>query len=141
MIAGRAASIALRDVRDSCDCSLLPRALAWSVMANDYGHLRHNGISYFNQPDHELIDRTSEEAKKFLVDLARGTIPVASVPRPASTARDWPALFSQAGLPAADTNGVTLADATLSFAWRSHFVAAMEGEISPKVRATANAKG
>jgi len=44
VIAGRAASIALRDVRDSCDCSLLPRALAWSVMANDYGHLRHNGI-------------------------------------------------------------------------------------------------
>jgi hypothetical protein len=43
-IAGRMASIALRDVRDSCDCSLLPRALAWSVMANDYGHLRHNGI-------------------------------------------------------------------------------------------------
>jgi len=44
VIAGRAASIALRDVRDTCDCSLLPWALAWGVLANDYGHLRHNGI-------------------------------------------------------------------------------------------------
>ncbi|MFU0505623.1 DEAD/DEAH box helicase [Pseudaminobacter sp. NGMCC 1.201702] len=98
-------------------------------------------LSYFNQPDHELIDRTSEEAKKFLVDLARGTMTVASVPRSTSITRDWPTLFSQAGLPAADTNGVTLAEATLSFAWRSHFVAAKEGEISPKVREAANAKG
>ena len=66
---------------------------------------------------------------------------MASVPRLGSTTLDWPTLFSQAGLPAADTNGVTLAAMTLPFAWRSHFVAAMEGEISPKVREAANAKG
>jgi hypothetical protein len=44
VIAGRAASVALDDVRNSCEFSLLPRALAWSVLANDYGHMRHNGI-------------------------------------------------------------------------------------------------
>lgn len=44
VIAGRTASVALGDVRDSCDFSLLPRALAWSVLANDYGHMRDNGI-------------------------------------------------------------------------------------------------
>lgn len=98
-------------------------------------------LSYFNQPDHELIDRTSEEARKFLIDLARGTITVASVPRPIASARDWPALFSEAGLPAADANGVTLAEATLPFAWRSHFVAAALSDISPQVREAANAKG
>ncbi|MBN9079701.1 MAG: AAA family ATPase [Rhizobiales bacterium] len=44
VIAGRTASVALGDVRDSRDFSLLPRALAWSVLANAYGHMRHNGI-------------------------------------------------------------------------------------------------
>jgi hypothetical protein len=44
VIAGRAASVALDDVRDSCEFSLLPWALAWAVLANDYGHLRHDGI-------------------------------------------------------------------------------------------------
>ena len=31
-------------------------------------------LSYFNQPDHELIDRTSDEAKQMLIDLARGRV-------------------------------------------------------------------
>jgi hypothetical protein len=44
VIAGRAASVALDDVRESCDFSLLPWALAWAVLANDYGHLRYDGI-------------------------------------------------------------------------------------------------
>lgn len=98
-------------------------------------------LSYFNQPDHELIDRTSEEAKKFLVDLARGTIVVASAPKPAVTTQDWQALFTQAGLPAPDGTGVSLADTPLPFAWRGHFVAATEGEISSEAKEVANAKG
>lgn len=44
VIAGRTASVALDDVRESCDFSLLPWALAWAVLANDYGHLRYDGI-------------------------------------------------------------------------------------------------
>ena len=38
-------------------------------------------LSYFNQPDHELIDRTSDEAKQMLIDLARGQVVVAVAPR------------------------------------------------------------
>ena len=34
-------------------------------------------LSYFNQPDHELIDRTSDEAKQLLIDLARGQVVLA----------------------------------------------------------------
>jgi hypothetical protein len=98
-------------------------------------------LSYFNQPDHELIDRTSEEARKFLVDLARGAIMATSVARPVTTTRDWPALFSEAGLPSADASGVTLAEANLPFAWRSHFVAATEREISSEVEEAARARG
>lgn len=98
-------------------------------------------LSYFNQPDHELIDRASAEAKKFLVDLARGAITVASVPRPAAMTQDWQALFTQAGLPAPDKTGVTLADTTLPFAWRGHFVAVTEEEISAEAMEVANAKG
>ena len=44
VIAGGTASVAVDDVRESCDFSLLPWALAWAVLANDYGHMRNNGI-------------------------------------------------------------------------------------------------
>lgn len=98
-------------------------------------------LSYFNQPDHELIDRTNAEAKKFLVDLARGTIAVAHDPTIAATAQDWQSLFTKAGLPATDDSGVTLADTALPFAWRSHCVAATEGEISVEASQSADAKG
>ena len=40
-------------------------------------------LSYFNQPDHELIDRTSDEAKQMLIDLARGRVVLAAAPEPA----------------------------------------------------------
>ena len=35
-------------------------------------------LSYYNQPDHELIDRTSDEAKQLLIDLVRGQVVLAS---------------------------------------------------------------
>lgn len=98
-------------------------------------------LSYFNQPDHEMIDRTSQEAKQFLVDLARGTITVVGGSRPVATTRDWQTQFAQAGLPVPDGNSVTLVDTSLPFAWRSHFVAATEDEISTEVMKAADVKG
>jgi len=98
-------------------------------------------LSYFNQPDHEMIDRTRDETKKFLIDLARGTIAVTVVPTRSAADSDWESLFVQAGLPTADASGVTMADTSLPFAWRSHYVAATVGEISGAAEDAAAAKG
>ncbi|RWE12784.1 MAG: DEAD/DEAH box helicase [Mesorhizobium sp.] len=98
-------------------------------------------LSYFNQPDHELIDRASEQAKTFLVDMARGTIAVATAPSPGAAEQNWEALFAQAGLPAPDGTGITLAETDFPFAWRGHCVAAKAGEISAGSKEAADTKG
>lgn len=98
-------------------------------------------LSYFNQPDHELIDRTSDEAKQMLVDLARGQIVLAAAPgRPAEGA-GWESAFKAAGLPAPDSSAVSFSDQEMSFAWRSHFVAACVAPLAEATREEAEAKG
>lgn len=97
-------------------------------------------LSYFNQPDHELIDRTSHEAKQMLIDLARGTVALVTARSPVEDG-GWASAFKDAGLPAPDSSTVSFCDQEMSFAWRSHFVAA---SISPLIEATreaAEAKG
>jgi len=98
-------------------------------------------LSYFNQPDHELIDRTSDEAKQMLVDLARGEV-VLSGPQPRSeNASGWEPAFKDAGLPAPDGSSVEFADQVMDFAWRSHFIAACTAPLASPARETAEAKG
>src|SRR5690606_32296189 len=75
-------------------------------------------LSYFNQPDHELIDRTSDEANQMLVDLARGQIVLAASPGRAAESGAWPNAFQDAGLPPPDGSGVRFFDQEMSFAWR-----------------------
>jgi hypothetical protein len=64
-------------------------------------------LSYFNQPDHEIIDRRDPAAVGFLVSLANATVQplhsAAEVVRPASgetrgALQDWLAALSQSGL-------------------------------------------
>jgi hypothetical protein len=63
-------------------------------------------LSYFNQPDHELIDRTSDEAKQMLIDLARGQVvlacltPLTEAMREGAEAKGW-TLFELPGKVAA----------------------------------------
>lgn len=98
-------------------------------------------LSYFNQPDHELIDRTSDEAKQMLVNLARGQIVLAAAPgRPAEGA-GWESAFKAVGLPAPDSSAVSFSDQEMSFAWRSHFVAACVAPLAEATREEAEAKG
>ena len=98
-------------------------------------------LSYFNQPDHEMIDRTSEEARQLLIDLARGEVIVAAAPERSGAEKSWEGAFAECGLPPADTSGITLADVEVSFAWRSHFVAAATTTLTEAARETAKAKG
>lgn len=98
-------------------------------------------LSYFNQPDHELIDRTSDEAKQMLVNLARGRIVVAAAPgRPAEGA-GWESAFKAVGLPTPDSSAVSFSDQEMSFVWRSHFVAACVAPLAEATREEAEAKG
>ena len=98
-------------------------------------------LSYFNQPDHELIDRTSDEAKQMLIDLARGQVVLAVAPSRASEGGGWASAFKDAGLPPADASAVSFSGQEMSFAWRSHFVAACVAPLSEAAREAAEAKG
>ncbi|MCY4172713.1 MAG: DEAD/DEAH box helicase [Cyanobacteria bacterium MAG CAR3_bin_5] len=102
-------------------------------------------LSYFNQPDHELIDRTSQQARQLLIDLARGEVVLNSIPSgPSSSSRksgSWLALFKEAGLPTPDAAPITMADQVFPFAWRSHFVAAAMDAVTDTAREMGHAKG
>ncbi|HVJ44500.1 MAG TPA: DEAD/DEAH box helicase [Dongiaceae bacterium] len=98
-------------------------------------------LSYFNQPDHELIDRTSYEAKQMLVDLARGQVVLAAAPRESAEGVGWADVFKGAGLPPSDGSYVCFSEQEMSFAWRSHFVAASVFPITVAAREEAESKG
>jgi hypothetical protein len=98
-------------------------------------------LSYFNQPDHELIDRTSEEAKQMLIDLARGQVVLAVTQDQASEGGGWAIAFKEAGLPPPDASIASFSGQDMSFAWRSHFVAASVAPLSEATREAADAKG
>ncbi len=98
-------------------------------------------LSYFNQPDHELIDRTSIEAKQMLIDLARGQVVLAAAPSQSNGNGGWEAALRDAGIPAPDATPVSFGDQEIPFVWRSHFVAAATSPLSGAALDIAEAKG
>ncbi|MDP1627653.1 MULTISPECIES: DEAD/DEAH box helicase [Pseudomonadota] len=98
-------------------------------------------LSYFNQPDHEMIDRTRLEAQQFLVDLARGEIVPVAGRTQTEEGEPWSAVFKAAGIPEPDDTPITLAEQELPFVWRPYFVAALVGKLSSATREVAVAKG
>lgn len=98
-------------------------------------------LSYFNQPDHELIDRTSDEAKQMLIDLARGQVVLAVAPGQSVDGGGWESAFKEAGLPAPDASSVSFSGQEMSFTWRNHFVAACVSPLTKATREEAEAKG
>lgn len=98
-------------------------------------------LSYFNQPDHELIDRASVEAKQMLIDLSRGKIVLVAGSSRHDGVDGWDAAFKDAGIPAPDGASVSFADQEMRFAWRTHFVAACTSALSEAARNIADTKG
>ncbi|MHC2371305.1 Lhr-like helicase [Bradyrhizobium diazoefficiens] len=98
-------------------------------------------LSYFNQPDHELIDRTRDEAKQMLVDLARGNIVLVTAPSGSADDGGWVGAFKDAGLPGPDSSAISFAGQEMNFAWRSHYVATCVVPLSSSARQEAEAKG
>jgi len=99
-------------------------------------------LSYYNQPDHELLDRRNEAAREILLRLARATMhgvaPTGgdSAAPVVSAARDdlspqmarWFEQAATLGLPGPDTRPIVSAAVTLDLVWRNHYVAATVGE-------------
>lgn len=98
-------------------------------------------LSYFNQPDHELIDRNSAEAKQMLIDLARGQVVSSGNSRPAADADGWIDAFRATGLPLPDGAPIRFSSQEMNFAWRRHFVAACVTQLTEAAREAAKAKG
>lgn len=96
-------------------------------------------LSYFNQPDHELIDRTNDQVKRMLVDLARGQV----VSRTQGNQRDdgWSRALKDAGLPLHDSSGLCFSDQEMTFVWRGHFVAACNSSLTESALQEAESRG
>jgi hypothetical protein len=62
-------------------------------------------LSYFNQPDHELINRRNEDAQRILLMMARGEVTLAPN-GPQAAENGWAAALESANLPAPDAAGM-----------------------------------
>ena len=88
-------------------------------------------LSYYNQPDHELIDRTEREVKTILLRLARGrvvaTIPQTITKQMATGALPWPVGGCRPRWSAAHGRRNNL-----PLAWRTRLAAAAIGSVDEK---------
>lgn len=81
-------------------------------------------LSYYNQLDHEHIDRSSEEVVQFLIKLARGKTISDEIGTVEASSSPWTTIFERAGLPPADAMPVKFDGVEVEFAWRRHLTAA-----------------
>ena len=98
-------------------------------------------LSYFNQPDHELIDRSSPEVVQLLIDLARGMISLGAKQPLETAASRWPEVFTASGIPPIDAKSAYFGDLEFEFVWRTFAVAATTKEITADIEADAANKG
>ncbi len=92
-------------------------------------------MSYYNQPDHELIDRRDLGARRVLLRLAAartgatghsplttGNSPLGTDHSPLAT---WTLEAPRYAIPAPDAKPILLADQPVPLVWRRHYVAAL----------------
>lgn len=98
-------------------------------------------LSYYNQPDHDRIDRTDPQALAFLVDMAGGTLDRELAAGRSARSGGWMERFRAAGLPDPDPEVIKMGSTMIEHVWRSHYCAATAGAVSDADRAAATAKG
>lgn len=103
-------------------------------------------LSYYNQPEHELIDRTHPGAQRVLLRLARSTTRPIDPPRCAeptgeSGERSWRDALARWRLPRPDAAGIELGGRPLPLAWPGHLVVATFAAVDPPCRAAIDAAG
>ena len=111
-------------------------------------------MSYYNQPDHELIDRRDNDARELLLRLARSTTVIEkqkpvqrpsarpSVPPPSDPALAW--WFVQPSskeLPQPDKEPMSVDGTKLALVWRDHYVVAVLGNLEESLAARLEDKG
>ena len=97
-------------------------------------------LSYFNQPDHEAIDRTDEDMLRILLRLARGE--VAPVKAASSEPKgDWHEALANWKLPAPDAEPMIVGEEILLLVWRAHLAAATIQPLAPDRQAAIEAMG
>lgn len=97
-------------------------------------------MSYYNQPDHELIDRRDTAARDLLLRLARSTTaPLRAASSGSDSTRTmgfdpmlarWRELAAGHGIPEPDPQPLSHAGVTVQFVWRAHYVAAVLSQIA-----------
>lgn len=99
-------------------------------------------LSYFNQPDHEQIDRREPEALELLFSMAsaKPDSSAATQSEHPTAGSAWLEAFADAGLPPPDTEPLILGGAEVPFFWSSEWVAAADGPITEELEQTARAR-
>lgn len=98
-------------------------------------------LSYFNQPDHEQIDRASDEVKQLLVDLARGETVIQQKTKLDAAAYLWMSAFAAANLPEPDALHFEIGEASIEYGWKTHRVAATLKPLTDALAKQAQAQG
>lgn len=101
-------------------------------------------LSYFNQPDHEQIDRQNPEVTGFLVRLSRSRTIPARMPLTGEgecTNTDWLAAILPAGAPPPDSQPLAPLDGTPHAIWRKYYLVATPTALSEAIRSDLEAKG
>jgi hypothetical protein len=90
-------------------------------------------MSYYNQPDHEFIDRRNEVAKGVLLRLAAAqtlgpsNVPASQGDLPGSDVQEeWTAEAARRGLPTVDPEPLVIEAIPVPHVWRRHYVAALQ---------------
>ena len=95
-------------------------------------------MSYYNQPDHELLDRRNGDARTLLLRLARGRLERIEQPVPrrpteppsigspgTDLASAWRAYARGRELPSPDSEPLVVDAQSVALVWRAHYVAAL----------------
>jgi ribosomal protein L37E len=110
-------------------------------------------MSYYNQPDHELLDRRNQDARSLLLRLARSRLTGIEPAQPPSPAQSPPATADGSilarwlehvrplDLPAADPEPLGANCLTVPLAWRAYYVAAAFETPSAELLAALREKG
>lgn len=102
-------------------------------------------LSYYNQLDHEIIERNRPEVVQFLVDLACGELVTQSSESPKVEANSiegkWLQKFLNENLPVPDVNPVQVLGIDFNFTWSEYFVAATTDTVSEEEKKRIEAQG
>ena len=96
-------------------------------------------LSYYNQPDHELIDRTDAVARRLLLRMVCSTVDPAT--RQQAAQSEWANALKRWSFPPADPEPLVVAEMKLPLVWRAFLVVGATPPLDDHVRQALAAKG